>query len=189
MPFSVVLDTCVLYPAHLRDTLLRLAERGLYRALWSEDILGELRRNLVEAGIDVGSVDRLLGEMAGAFPDAAVTSYRSLIDGLTCDPKDRHVLAAAVGARAGGIVTHNTDDFPEISVEPYEIEVIHPDTFLLDLLDLAPPAVIDELRQQATANRREPRTLPTLLDALANAGAAGFADEVRRRTAIARSML
>ena len=27
MAFTVVLDTCVLYPAHLRDTLLRLAER------------------------------------------------------------------------------------------------------------------------------------------------------------------
>lgn len=58
-------------PAHLRDTLLRLAERRLYRALWSDDIIEELRRNLVEADIDVGSVDRLLGEMAGASPDAA----------------------------------------------------------------------------------------------------------------------
>lgn len=183
MPFTVVLDTCVLYPAHLRDTLLRLAERGLYRALWSDDIIDELRRNLVEASIDAGSVDRLTREMARAFPDAAVTSYRSLIDGLTCDPKDRHVLAAAVRAGAGAIVTHNNDDFPPDSVEPYEIEVIHPDTFLLDLLDLAPGAVIDELRVQARANRREPKTLPTLLDALAKAGVAGFADEVRRRTA------
>lgn len=119
MAFSVVLDTCVLYPAHLRDTLLRLAECGLYRALWSDDIVEELRRNLVEDGVGAGSVDRLLGEMARAFPDAAVTGYRSLIDGLTCDPKDRHVLAAAVRSDAGVIVTHNTGDFPSGSVEPY----------------------------------------------------------------------
>lgn len=179
--FSVILDTCVLYPAHMRDTLLRLAERGLYRALWSDDIVEELRRNLVEADIAAGSVERLVGEMARAFPDAAVTSYRSLIDGLTCDAKDRHVLAAAIRGSAGAIATHNTDDFPATSVAPYDIEVIHPDTFLLDLLDLAPGAVIDELRQQATANRREPKTLPALLDVLAKAGAAAFADEVRRR--------
>lgn len=51
MPFAVVLDTCVLYPAHLRDTLLRLAEQDLYQALWSADIIEELHRNLVDAGI------------------------------------------------------------------------------------------------------------------------------------------
>ncbi|CAN5653565.1 hypothetical protein BH24ACT5_BH24ACT5_13710 [soil metagenome] len=61
--------------------------------------------------------------------------------------------------------------------------MIHTDTFLLDLLDLAPGAVIDELVRQATANRREPKTLPGLLDVLARAGAPSFADEVRRRTA------
>lgn len=101
---------------------------------------------------------------------------------MTCDPKDRHVLAAAVRAAAAAIVTFNVGDFPESSVEPYEIEVIHTDTFLLDLLDLAPGAVIDELARQAIANRREPKTLPGLLDALANAGAPAFVDEVRRRT-------
>ena len=72
MPFTVVLDTCVIYPADLRDTLLRQAERGLYRALWSDDILDELRRNLVEDGFDVDSVDRLLTEMRRAFPDAEI---------------------------------------------------------------------------------------------------------------------
>ncbi|MGI8937555.1 MAG: PIN domain-containing protein [Iamia sp.] len=154
MPFSVVLDTCALYPAHLRDTLLRLAESGLYRGLWSDDIIEELHRNLVEVGITPGSVGHLIDEMATAFPDAVVTGYGSLIDGLTCDPKDRHVLAAAVRAGAAAIVTFIVGDFPESSVEPYEIEVIHTDTFLLDLLYLAPGAVIDELVRQATANRR-----------------------------------
>jgi predicted nucleic acid-binding protein len=180
--FAVVLDTCVLYPAHLRDTLLRQAERGLYRALWSADILEELERNLVEAGIGVDPVRRLVAEMRSAFPDAEVSGYRSLSDGLTCDPKDRHVLAAAVCTDAAAIVTFNIDDFPPASVDPFEIDVIDHDTFLLDQLDLTPPAVIDELQQQAVANRREPKTLSGLLDALARAGAPGFADEVRRRT-------
>lgn len=67
-----------------------------------------------------------------------MTGHRSLIDGLTCHPKDRYVLAAAVRANAGAIITFNTTDFPDRSVEQYAIEVIHPDTFLLDLLDLAP---------------------------------------------------
>ncbi len=63
----------------------------------------------------------------------------------------------------------------------FEIDVIDPDTFLLDQLDLAPSVVIEELRQQAAANKREPKTLSGLLDALARAGAPSFADEVRRR--------
>ena len=157
MSFSVVLDTCVLYPAHLRDTLLRLAERGLFRPLWSADILDELVRNLTEAGIGEESVSRLIGEMSGAFVDAEVGGYRSLIDSMACDPKDRHVLAAAVRADAGAIVTFNVGDFPDAAVLEYELDVIHPDDFLMDVLDLAPRVVLGELALQAAANRREPK--------------------------------
>lgn len=183
MSFSVVLDTCVLYPAHLRDTLLRLAERGLFRPLWSADIVEELRRNLTELGIGLTTIDGLLDQMTFAFPDAEVIGYEALIDVMTCDPKDRHVLAAAVRADAGAIVTFNVKDFPHHSVAPFELDVIHPDAFLLDQLDLAPGAVLDELAEQAAANRRAPKTSPQLLDALERAGAPAFADEVRRRTA------
>ena len=124
----------------------------------------------------------MISEMSGAFIDAEVGGYRSLIDSMACDPKDRHVLAAAVRADAGAIVTFNVGDFPDASVLEYELDVIHPDDFLMDALDLAPRVVLGELAVQAAANRREPKTVALLLDVLERSGVPAFVDEVRRRT-------
>lgn len=48
--FKAVLDACVLFRAPLRDTLLRAAEKRLYQVYWSDIILEEVSRNLVETG-------------------------------------------------------------------------------------------------------------------------------------------
>ena len=176
--FGAVIDTCVLYPAHLRDTLLRLGERGLYRVLWSSDILEELERSLLRNGRTQVSVDHLLNEMRGTFPDADVSGYQSLVSSMPCHTKDRHVLAAAIRAKASAVITFNQRHFPP-NTSDTEVEIIHPDDFLLDLLGLQPSMVIDELRQQAQANRYTPTTLNDLLDALTRAGVPLFAGEVR----------
>ena len=47
-PFKVVLDACVLYPFTVRDVLLQAAASGFYQVFWSEMILDEALRNLVE---------------------------------------------------------------------------------------------------------------------------------------------
>jgi predicted nucleic acid-binding protein len=125
--FPAFLDTCVLYPAYLCDTLLRLAEASAYRPLWSADVLAELRRNLLDRGLPPDRVGRRLEQMSRSFPDALVTGYESLIDGMTNHSKDRHVLAAAVRANAEVIVTFNLSDFPEPALKPYDIAAIHPD--------------------------------------------------------------
>jgi hypothetical protein len=39
--YTAVLDACVLVPIALADTLLRVAEKGLYRPLWTDRILSE----------------------------------------------------------------------------------------------------------------------------------------------------
>lgn len=178
--FRVVLDACALYPLYLRDTLLRLAERSLYGVRWSHRILEELEGALVGRGFEQEAVDRTIAQMSAAFPAAAVEGYESLIDSMTCDPGDRHVLAAAVHSNAGAIVTFNDDDFPRPSMQDYGIQVMQPDAFLLDLLDLSPAVVIDELEQQAAAYRRYPMTLEALLNALRRAQVPKFADEVLR---------
>jgi hypothetical protein len=45
--FDIVLDACVLFPAALRDTLLRAADANLYRLHWTAEILEETRRSIV----------------------------------------------------------------------------------------------------------------------------------------------
>lgn len=114
----VVLDTCVLFPNYLRDTLLRMAEAELYEPLWSADILEELRRNIAEK-VTAEKAKALVETMAGAFPDSLVGGYEKLVPTMTNDPpKDRHVLAAAVGGQAHAVVTLNVKDFPAAAADP-----------------------------------------------------------------------
>ncbi len=96
------------------------------------------------------------------------------------DPDDRHVVAAALRGRADAIVTTNVRDFPIDVLGPLNIEVVHPDDFLLDHLDLAPRIVLEVLRAQAAHTRRLPLTPIDLITRLAKSGVQGFADEAGR---------
>lgn len=66
--------------------------------------------------------------MNEAFPEADVEGYETIVPLLTNEPKDRHVLAAAIHARADFLVTFNVRDFP---VNHFGVEVVTPDTFLM----------------------------------------------------------
>lgn len=159
MAFPVVLDACVLYPAYLRDTLLTLAEAGLYRPLWSAEIIDEMRRNLIANGVVADSVDHVIGEMRTSFRLAEVVGYEHLVESVICDHKDRHVLAAAAHSGAAAIVTFNVKDFPAQGYEVFDLEAIHPDDFLLDALDLRPARVLAALETQVARHRRPPTTI------------------------------
>jgi predicted nucleic acid-binding protein len=179
--FPAFLDTCSIFPAYLCDTLLRLAEAGTYRPLWSAGVLEELERNLVEErGLSSEAVAYRVGEMRRSFPDAEVSGYDMLIEAMTCDRKDRHVLAAAVRGDAEVLVTFNTSDFPTESTGDYDITVVHPDDFLLDQLDLYPGITVAALRDQAESYKSPAMTVEDLLGRLAAAGVPRFASEARR---------
>jgi predicted nucleic acid-binding protein len=178
--FPAFLDTCSIYGAYLCDTLLRLAEEGAFRPLWSAGVMEELECNLIEQGLPEDAVKHRIRDMRSAFPDAEVTGYEALASAMTCDPKDRHVLAAAVRGHAEVLVTFNRRDFPQRSTEPHDITVSHPDDFLLDQLDLHPAITIAVLRDQAAAYSSPAMTVEDVLGRLAASGVPKFASEARR---------
>ena len=93
---------------YLRDTLLRMAEVNLYRVHWSQEILEGATRNLIEAGrMTNAKAVRLQKMLENAFPEAMVEVPTELVQVMSNDPGDRHVLAAAVVAKATVIVTYN----------------------------------------------------------------------------------
>jgi predicted nucleic acid-binding protein len=148
--FPVVLDACVLVPAALRDTLLRLAEKRLYLPRWSDEIIAEMVRTLEQKRNKTPEqTTHLVDELRTHFGDAWVNNYEPLISKCTNDEKDRHVLAAAIKTRAELIVTINLKHFPESAVAPWNVQVSHPEDFLTDIYHLNPELVVHTLHEQA----------------------------------------
>lgn len=180
MPFPVVLDACVLVPHPLVDALLRFADEGCYRPLWSADILAETRRAMVDSlGIAPARADYRIRLMREHFIDAEVTGYEDLIGAMkNPDENDRHVLAAAVRERAELIVTTNLKHFPPAAVDPYQIAVRDPDDFLLDQLELYEEKTRAVIQGMVDAYRDPPFTANAILDALSKQ-VPNFADAAR----------
>jgi predicted nucleic acid-binding protein len=164
--YRVVLDAFVLIPMPLADTLLRMAEAPrLYLPKWSQTIMDEVTRNLVSKWeMPRERALRRAEELRRHFPEAWVEGFETLIDVLTNDPKDRHVLAAAVRSHSEMIVTYNRRHFPAASLQPWGINVEAPSTFLRGLYDLDAGLFVTKLHEQA-ANIQV--TIPHLLSALA----------------------
>lgn len=182
MAFTVIYDANVLFPAPLRDLLIRLAHAGLVRGRWTERILDECFRNLKVRRPELSDTGlqrtRLL--MNAALRDPLVTGYESLIAGFELpDPDDRHVLAAAVRSGAQVIVTSNLKDFPASVLKPLGIEAQSPDEFVLNLIDLAPGAVAALVSQQAADLKNPPQTRDQLLETLISNGLARSVAKLR----------
>ncbi len=164
----VVLDACVLIPMPLCDTLLRAAEKSLYRFHTSPKILEETHRNLVKLFTRRGELNpenmasRKIEAIKKAFPGVMVEPCDDLISSIQNfpDPNDCHVLAAAIEVQSiqknSGldalilIVTHNINDFPSDILCRYGCRATSPDEFLLNLAKFNGSKILfDLLNQQA----------------------------------------
>ena len=163
-PSLDVLDACVLIPASLRDVLLRAAAARLYQPYWSEEILEEVRRNLVRREMTSPErAERLLETIRRAFPQAMISDYVHLIGEIDISSSDRHVLAAAIKAEADSIVTFNLRHFPSAALSGSNITVKHPDVFLSELASRVPLTMARIVVLQAADLRNPPVSIDNLL--------------------------
>jgi hypothetical protein len=171
--FTVILDACVLYPAPLRDLLVSLAETGLFRGRWTDEIHEEWIRNVLKKRPNVSPavLNRTRSLMDDAVLDCIVTGYASLIEGLILpDPDDRHVLAAAIVAGADAIVTFNLKDFPEGELSKFGIDALHPDDFVVAQIGINHAAVCAAAKRQRERLRNPPKSVVEFLDSLSIQG-------------------
>ena len=137
---------------------------------WSRQVLDEMARNVLQNNPNLPEerIERLVRTMKRAFPEAMVTGHEPLIPSMTNNPKDRHVMAAAVKGRADVIVTSNVRDFPPEACEPYDVDVQTPDEFLRYQWEIGDPdfllGVFDDWASQL---KSPPLTLEELLERLA----------------------
>src|SRR5690554_1170320 len=95
-----------------------------------------------------------------------MSKFTAVYDACVLYPDDRHVLAAAIRCNANAIVTFNLKDFPDASLRQYDIEVIHPDDFILYQIDMAPTVCCRAFQAQRSALKNPSLSVDTFLATL-----------------------
>jgi len=180
---TAIFDACVLYLAPLRDLFMHLALLDVVRGRWTHDIHEEWIRSLLAARSDLtrAQLERTRQLMDAHVREGLVSGYASLIPTLALpDPKDRHVLAAAIHAKADVIVTFNLKDFPGDTLALFGLEAQHPDEFVTTLLDADVASVCEAVKRQRASLKHPPKTAAELLQAFERCG---LVQTVRRLSA------
>jgi predicted nucleic acid-binding protein len=121
-----------------------LALFEVFQARWSDEVQEEWISNLLANRLELtrAQLEKTRRLMDVHAPGALVTGYEQLVSGLDLpDPKDRHVLAAAIRGEASVIVKKNLKDFPAERLDEHFIKAQSPDDFILGLIESAPEGV------------------------------------------------
>lgn len=134
---TVVLDSCVLFPAQLRDLFMHLALNGVFRPRWSDEIHQEWINAVLRNRPDLTNkqLQRTRFLMDSNVVGCLIKNYQDYIPNIKLpDQKDRHVVAVAIKSNADVIVTFNLKHFPEQNLAKFNLIALHPDIFLEQLL-------------------------------------------------------
>lgn len=178
-----VLDSDIVFSRVLHELMGRVAKRlELLDLVWSEELLAEARRSLIEKkGLSEDVAARWVGYLPQNFPDGEtdLTGVPASVDlsTLTDDPGDHHVCRLAIASDAAYLFTHDRG-YLRSALQGHDVEVTAPDSFLTATFDEASEGFLDLLERQA-ADWTGGRSIDELLSAIERAGAAEFAAKAR----------
>lgn len=110
-------------------------------------------------------IQHFAGQLRAHFAKAWVTGLEGIAEQLLNDPKDRHVLAVAIHARAGFLVIFNLREFKAEQLNPWGVTALHRESLLLRLHRSEPDLVRRKLEPQAADRKRPLERLLAALDA------------------------
>ncbi|TAE17818.1 MAG: PIN domain-containing protein [Bacteroidetes bacterium] len=176
-----VLDTNVIFPIVIRDILFWFAHFDIYKPKWTADIFNEWKRVMLQKGVDIKAAEKRMKMAETAFPFARVDNYSKIISQLTLpDANDRHILAAAIKAKASIIVTNNNKDFPKKYLARFGINVQTPDMFLNGLMVENPLLCVQAFKEMVLNKRQPVRTEREMLQILHHAGIVNTAKSIEK---------
>lgn len=153
--FTAFVDACTLARVLPRNLLLSLAEAEFFRVRWSATVLDETEKAIKDIRTRKGGTDaadhaaRARQAMESAFEDAMVVDFDRFFrscEGLP-DPKDAHVVAAALKTQASVIVTENLRHFPQNILAPLNLDVRSADSFIADTIALDEGRAVPAIRR------------------------------------------
>jgi predicted nucleic acid-binding protein len=167
----VICDANVFYSIVTTDLVLSLGVAELFRPRWTRQIHAEWMRALLanRPDLDPAKIELRRKQMDEAIDDCLIERYEELISQLHLpDIDDRHVLAAAIHAKAQVILTYNHRHFPRRVLAPYGIIAQHPDDFLTTLTERYCEEVCDTLEEMRVRKTRPSLSQAEMLQKFAN---------------------
>jgi len=179
----VFIDTSELFPFTIMDLLLTLSEDLLFTWVWTDELLDEWERVIVEHGQRTPESARSVSAAVRGFftpyriaPDL----YRTQVtDDLSPDPTDRVHAAACVFGNVHVLLTKNTKHFQSQRLSEAGVQVTSADDYLCLLYERHPEQVAESIHRAAEAKTNPAVTAADMIEKLNNAGAPKFAARIR----------
>ena len=161
------LDADVLVPILSCDFLLTAFDLGLYEPVVSTEALTEVERNLVMdfPHLDPVSLRRRVDQMRNALEDHVVDPGSFDVPD-AINPKDRHVVAAALADEASIIVTNDGRLRAETETADVALVSMSADDFAIHLWDAMPQEVDEVIRTLAAKRTKRPISAEELVEVL-----------------------
>lgn len=189
--FTAFFDANVFVSSKRASLVVTLAQSRMFRARWSARVHDEWTAAVARMGRkSISDLQGMRDAMDDAVDDCLIDNFEALEQMLAAisdpklklpDPKDAHILAAAIRCAADQIVTFNLRHFPPAVVAALDIEAIHPDEFLLNQLDLEEDDFIVAVVLDVVHYIRPPLTVADYCAALDRANVPKTAAELLRR--------
>ena len=162
------LDADVLVPILSCDFLLTAFDIGLYEPVVSTEVLAEVERNLIEdlPHLDPAGLRRRVGQMRDALDDNLIEP--GTLDNVprTINPKDRHVIAAALVGEASVVVTNDKRLRAETENSDIGLVAMSADDFATRLWALMPHDVNEVISTLVAKRTKQPVTAHDLIEAM-----------------------